>query len=68
MEKLKLVSYVFMIIFTLITIATSIFLIISGNYIIPIFITLILIFTMLILIFAWLILYTQRKSDEYGNN
>lgn len=61
MEKLKLVSYVFMIIFTLITIATSIFLIISGNYIMPIFIT-------LILIFAWLILYTQRKSDEHGNN
>ena len=61
MEKLKLISYIFMIICTLITIITSIILITSGNYMTPIF-------TTLTVIFAWLGVYMQRKSDTHGNN
>ena len=61
MEKLKLASYIFMIVCTLITIITSIILITSGNYITPTF-------TILTVIFAWLDVYMQRKSDTHGNN
>jgi hypothetical protein len=61
MAKLKIVSYIFMTIFTLITVITSIILVTSGNYITPIFTT----FTV---IFAWLIVYMQKRSDDNGHN
>ena len=61
MEKLKIISYVFMAICTLITIITSIILITSGNYTTSFSI-------MMIVIFAWLSIYIQRISDSHGDD
>lgn len=61
MAKLKIASYIFMTICTLITVITSIILVTSGNYITPIF-------TTLTVIFAWLGVYMQKRSDDNGHN